>query len=218
MNIKSILFHGTSMVLSDPCKVRSLRFHLKAISSEVWEMQSQLYPACSGVLVSVEVKALHFVLLEDMILIWFGVKVNSTVMRQKWACGLLSQHFLQCRENFWIYFGKGPYICRVNQLHPGQVIKRREETLLWFQTSSLFLPKRNKHLFWVSRRGRLFLLRRYIFLQKPSTHLFSSGQPQNHFTSLSSPVPMYYSIYSNRFRGATELLYQTITIYRALKK
>lgn len=142
MNIKSILFHATSMVLSDPCEVRSLRFHLKAISSEVWEMQSQLYPACSGVLVSVEVKALHFVLLEDMILIWFGVKVNSTVMHQKWACGLLSQHFQQCRENFWIYFGKGPYICRVNQLHPGQVIKRREETLLWFQTS-LFLLKRN---------------------------------------------------------------------------
>lgn len=49
-------------------------------------MQSQLY-------VSVEVKALHFVLLEDMILIWVGVRVNLTVMLQKWAYGLLSQHF-----------------------------------------------------------------------------------------------------------------------------
>lgn len=157
---------------SDPCKVRSLRFHLKAISSKAWEMQSQLYPACSGVPVSVEVKALHFVLLEDMILIWVGVRVNSTVMLQKWACGLVSQHFQQFCYNFWIYFRKGPYICRVNQLHPGQVIKLREETLLWFQTSSLFLPKRNKHLFWVSRRGQLFLLRKYTFLLKAGTHFF----------------------------------------------
>jgi len=46
-------------------------------------MQSQLYPACSDVPVSVEVKALHFVLLEDMILIWVGVRVNSSVMLQK---------------------------------------------------------------------------------------------------------------------------------------
>lgn len=46
-------------------------------------MQSQLYPARSDVPVSVEVKALHFVLLEDMILIRVGVKVNWTVMLQK---------------------------------------------------------------------------------------------------------------------------------------
>lgn len=103
-------------------------------------------------------------------------------------------------------------------MHPGQVIKRREETLLWFQTSSLFLPKRNKHLFWVSGRGRLFLLRKYTFLLKPSTHLFPSGQPQNHFTSLSSPVSrMYYNIYSKIFRGDTDLLYQLISIYSAFK-
>lgn len=95
---KSIVFHGTNKITFVTCvRPKPWRFHLKAISSKAFEMQSQPNPACSDILDSVEVKALHFVHLEDTILIWVGVKVNSTVMLQIWTRGLLSQRFQQVR-------------------------------------------------------------------------------------------------------------------------
>lgn len=67
---KSIVFHSPNKITSVTCvKPRPWRFHLKAISSKAFEMQSQPNPALSDILVSVEVKALHFVHLEDTILI-----------------------------------------------------------------------------------------------------------------------------------------------------